>query len=279
MKLLFVFFSLISLSANAVIGFGLRFEPIVTFLDEEKELSKLNPGWLNESLINWNIKVDSLSNPNLSYGECANIKELQRVVLCVFPFRSDLNKAFSRIAIYNEGGSQIARGSILQHSDGDLLYSQKKIVGHNIPADSMLRFFKESSEMDEGYSPSPIEIELRETLVDSGVLEKNDYVIALSLETMGDPTDIASHEICHARLGVDPTYKQAIYAYWDSLTAEDKELVISTLGKKYNKNHLDVIIDEWQAHTLQLKPHKFFLKYRDQLINFLKQKGLSPTLM
>ncbi|HSV43864.1 MAG TPA: hypothetical protein VLJ10_04850, partial [Candidatus Bathyarchaeia archaeon] len=143
------------------------------------------------------------------------------------------------------------------------------VVGNDYLLSDVVRHFQDKS--NKGKELNKIEEEVRETLIEKGVLAytpqggytalKDNVVI---ITTTQDPTGkivhnqehglaVARHELRHARYMLDPAYRAEVKAVYESLSGKDRKFVDGFLaGAGYDLENTDLKLREFDAYFSEL---------------------------
>lgn len=243
---------------------------------------------VTQGIENWNAQIafKTLENAELrkmGLMECAEVAELEGVILCAANKKRYMNKALSRASIFSEGTQGIEAGNLTETSSAAYLKIEKMAVGHDIPSQELLNFWTklESSCAQKRLCPAEEEEELFKKVVLPASQKLSQFVvISYSLDT--DWWVTLTHEMMHAQYFLDPIYRQTVDQFWnESVTDQDRKKIKSILGSFYNGNDEFVMRNEFQAYLLQKNPeqyelHAYVTVYRDKLIKSLREAGAAP---
>jgi hypothetical protein len=229
-----------------------------------------------------NLNVDTSEMDH--YLECVEVQELPGAFLCCSFYQADMNDAFTRMGLFMGAGKGIPSGTLVAQSDPTLQNYKKLVAGHNLPGSTILEFSKAARHGSVGQELNSSEQAfLSAFLTSPAVKEKNDrfYVIGLAIQNMKTYQNVVSHEIFHAQYFLNDQYQVTVREFWGhEVEADDKHLVVETLGKAYNTTDENLIIDEFQAYLLQAEAQGDRLrnlvdKYRAQLKDKLRSNRVS----
>ena len=206
--------------------------------------------------------------------ECRETEELAGVVLCMSYRQLDMNRMFSRITVYSEGGTVPSRtvipnftGTAQKPKDGQAQLYENELrigymltVGHDIPSVAMSEFFTKALDRcnagERNYCLNTEEREFYDAvylpLKTSG---KPFVLIAFSVQSTWDYAAVVSHEILHAQYFLSETYRNVVDRFWNStVSEEDRRVLVRTLDVDggYNPHDAYVMRNEFQAYLLQV---------------------------
>lgn len=215
------------------------------------------------------------------YIEIAELRELPGAfVVCAF-YQRDINDALTRMGLYMGAGKGLTAGTIVSQDDFTLLNYKKLVAGHNLPGSTVLDFFKTL----DGLQNTESRANAAEQAFAQGFLTaqrlrdlgQRFYVIGFSIQTPKDQKGVVSHEIYHAYYFLTPGYREIVREFWQhQVSHEDQKAITLEIGRAYNVESEDLVIDEFQAYLVQHRAQtdrmKLFVpKYRARLLSMIEQ--------
>jgi hypothetical protein len=231
-------------------------------------------------LSNLNTNTDELDR----YIECAELQELPGTFVCCSFFQKDINLALTRAGLFLGAGKGMSAGTLAKQDSPALLNYQKLVAGHNLAGPVILDFFRATdAATDAQLKSNSAEAALSKALLQwsrlTGYADKF-YVIGFSIQTTKDQRGVVSHEIFHAYYFLNLQYKATVVKFWrDHVSAEDRTAITLEIGRAYNTESEDLVIDEFQAYLVQENAENdrmkaFVGKYRQDLLRALQAQGI-----
>lgn len=210
-----------------------------------------------------------------AYLKIASLKEIPHTLILAFNYPAALNMALLRASIFIEKlealhgerapldfeGSPIVRNE-------ELLAAIPEMVGggHDLRGEDLLNFWRVMDQVDPRHfgpvKASPLNSLLsveRETRVAlEPILREHPQTAIIAISINYYSSAVLSHEISHAQFFNNPTYRDAVWKYWNSMTPEDQErarVALSQNGIRYNGDSIDLIVNEFQAFLNQINAH------------------------
>jgi len=242
----------------------------------QEDINQWNSALVDKVLENAQLKKTGLM-------ECGELKELKGVVLCAATKKAYMNRALSRASIFSEGSTGIQKGTVT--STGSAVYSNivANALGHDIPSSELLKFWNQLNLdcQQKQLCPTPEEEEFFNAIVLPISQKESPFaVISYSIDTEWYVT--LSHEMMHAQYFLNKSYQETVDKFWnEKVTEEDRKSIRQVLGSQYNQNDEFVIRNEFQAYLLQAQGLQYTLgkyvpKYRELLIQSLREAGATP---
>jgi hypothetical protein len=213
------------------------------------------------------------------YLECVEISELPGAYLCSAFYQRDMNDVFTRMGLFMGAGKGIKKFALVPQEDHTLANYKKLVAGHNLPGSIVTAFAQAANDASEFESAF-----LKPFLEKVAEKKEKFYLIAFSIQNMKSHQNVISHEIFHAQYYLNNGYNKVVNEFWQNdVTKEDKALIYETLGKAYNTDDEDLIIDEFQAYLLQQEAGSDRLralveKHKSTLEAQLKKAGVKLLL-
>ena len=259
------------------------FEIDVVISDRPISLPTDLDGWLatiktkvaGRILQNLNSNTDMFDH----YIDCVEIQELPGTFMCCSFYQQDINEALTRAGIFMGAGKGVKEGTLPTHSEFSLINYKKLVAGHNLPGPVVKRFYEAiSASNDPMAKASLVEQVFFHHFANAprvAALGEKFYLIGFSIQTTKDQRGVISHEIFHAYYFLNPAYRDVVRRFWrEVVSPEDKVAITQEIGKAYNVENEDLVIDEFQAYLVQNRAEhdrmKIFVpKYRAALLEKL----------
>lgn len=222
------------------------------------------------------------------YIEVAEIREIPGAFICCSFYQQDINDALTRMGLFMGAGKGLQAGTLTKQTDFSLINYKKLVAGHNLPGNTILDFYKATDvAMEKDFGLNAAEGSFR-TVLESPRLKsagEEFYVIGFSIQSMKNQKDVVSHEIFHAYYLLNRTYRDVVQKFWENVVSnDDKKAITQEIGRAYNVDVEDLVIDEFQAYLIQNGAEKermknFVPKYRDRLLQKLEEKNIELVMI
>lgn len=254
---------------------------LVGHLSEKALASKELTSRIREIQAHWHKNYSA--KPRVEF---IKVKEVADTYVAVFSDQRTMNLALARASIHIEKG-QLQND--LQHADSRW---NRMINGHDLKAKDLREHWRVSSNQKviprESLTRQALkDIELEAEFWQSFALpfikkKPNSVLLAVSVDRSYGPT--LSHELLHAQYFKNKKFDIAIQDFWQTeVSNSDKVLIKKRLESYYDANNENLIRNEFQAYILMNGAKNSSLlselvdKYREPLIQFLEQRGVSPV--
>ncbi len=266
---------------------------LVATLPASAAVERLDPVAVTDGIPGWNAEMveryaalaagDAL--PADGYLECRMIREIERVYLCASHDSGDMNRALMRASVYVEGLDGNPRGTILEPGSEALARIAANTAGHDLKRDDLLRFYDDlrgRCESEPALCPTDHERSFFEQLVLKLAEQDGPFVVIaypVTVERRGQGWHwIVSHEVLHAQYFMQPEYRETIDSFWRYKVEDpDKAFVKRFLGQSYDVSDELLLINEFQAYTLQAGNENnkipFIYRYRKKIEQALEALG------
>ncbi len=231
----------------------------------------------NEALLMRYEALEAEGLPEDGYLECRMIEEIERVYLCASRDSGDMNRALMRASVYVEGLDGNPRGTILDPESPVLAKIAADTAGHDLKREDLLRFYEDLQgrcEQEPELCPTPHERALFEGYILPLAEDESPFVVIaypVIVERAGQSWHwIVSHEVLHAQYFMQPEYRATVDQFWRHQVADaDKAFVKRFLGQSYDVSDELLLINEFQAYTLQAGNENnkipFIFRYRKKI--------------
>lgn len=256
--------------------------PIAAYADIQRWISQFKSRVAGGILAHLDQDTDHLDR----VIECAELASLPGAFIACAFYQRDLNETFTRAGLFMGAGKGFAPGMIPSARDYTLLNYQKLVAGHNLPGRVIIDFGRALEVDSDG--PTPAEAGFLNTFLKHPSVRERDgefYVIGVSVQSMKPQDSVISHEIFHAYRYLRPRYRAIIDLFWrERISAADRASITVEIGRGYNVDDEDLVIDEFQAYLLQEnagrdRARAFVPTYRDALIEALRDGGELPDFV
>ncbi len=214
------------------------------------------------------------------HAVCAEVSEIPNSFICSFKSKIEMNDSLIRIGFFTGTADGIPKGTLISNIDPKVDAYKKMIGGHTLTSDDISLFGHAASIIaDSQKKLNSLEADFFATIISNIHASKPDAkyaVIAFANESENTEL-IVRHEISHTKYYLEPNYKEVVMNFWkNSVSDSDKDEIRSILGKTYNAEDDNIIIDEFQAYLMQGEGRvnqleKFIPKYKLQLLRHLDQ--------
>ena len=232
-------------------------------------------------LQNLNASTDHLDR----HIAVAGVDEIPGLFVACSFYQRDINLALTRAGLFMGAGKGTAAGTLVRTSDPKLINYQKLVAGHNLPGEVISDFVAAGGATgDTDLRLSDDERMFFDTFLHAPAVTacgKVFYLIAFSAQSTKDYRSVISHEVFHAHYALNPAYRAVVRKFWnDVVSAEDKVLITADVGRAYNVDVEQLVIDEFQAYLIQEKAEldlakAFVARYQRVLREELKAVGIT----
>ncbi|ANM31405.1 hypothetical protein ABI59_20250 [Acidobacteria bacterium Mor1] len=231
----------------------------------------------NEALLKRYEALEADGLPEDGYLECRMIEEIDRVYLCASRDDGDMNRALVRASAYVEGLDGNPQGTILDPAGPAVARIAAATAGHDLKRADLLRFYEDlrgRCESEPAFCPTPHERALFEGFILPLAADESPFVIIaypVVVERAGQSWHwIVSHEVLHAQYFMQPEYRETVDEFWRyKVEDSDKAFVKRFLGQTYDVSDELLLINEFQAYTLQAGNENnkipFIYRYRKKI--------------
>jgi hypothetical protein len=219
------------------------------------------------------------------YIECVEIEEIPGAFLCCSFYQQEINDALTRAGLFMGAGKGTKAGTLVAQSDFPLINYKKLVAGHNLPGQTTLDFFAAARK---AHDHNAAEKAFDETFVKSARLQKKGaafYLIGFAIQSMKDQNSVVSHEIFHAHFTLNARYREIVENFWrHRVSAEDRDAVTKEIGRAYNVENEELVMDEFQAYLVQNRAEfdrmkAFVPKYREPLLKEFRDADVELVIL
>ncbi len=218
----------------------------------------------------------------MEHTQCVEIEEEENVFLSLSYDQDEMNRIFTRISLFSEGGFDIKAGEgVVDRNLFVLPMLHEFIGGHNLKRAEILGFYDFAEKNN--IALTPYEQAFKVNVIDKIVAktEGNFVITAIALKSNMAPKDVASHEILHAQYMHSPEYQAVVDTRWEGLAEPERKAFIDAIPSIYDKTNNYVMKNETQAYLLQNGAEFSYFKhlvpgYREDLMKRLKAANVWP---
>ena len=247
---------------------------------------------VQEDIRKWNqsisMQVDSkgIHTKEVSFVECAAVREVAQTFLCAHYDGTLMNKALARADIFIEGYSAVKTGTLVSRDSKTYSDAVRELAGYDLKSHDLLAYWdavQKACKSDATLCVDSYETEFFQGFVLKAAESGKDFIlITYAIEGIMPWSDVVPHEILHAQYFMQPEFQKIVDEFWaHDVSGEDRETIKLILSNSYDSSNDLLMRNEFQAYLLapgyeQTTIWNVAQKYHDALKAKLVAAGVGP---